>query len=51
MGKKRVMLSLDQDLVAILKDIKGFGNKDAEKCTNLIRAYLAEKNYLKDLNK
>lgn len=51
MGKKRVMLSLDKDLVTILKGIKGFGNKDAEKCTNIIRAYLAEKGYLQALNK
>ena len=51
MGKKRVMLSLDKDLEKVLDDIKGFGTADAEKCTNLIRAYLSEKGYLKELNK
>lgn len=50
MSKKRVMLSIDADLEAVLKDLKGFGTANAEKCTNVIRAYLAEKGYFQKLN-
>ena len=51
MGKKRVMLTLDRDFEAIIKNIKGFGTKDAEKCANIIRAYLSEKGYFEAINK
>lgn len=51
MSNKRVMLTLDKDLTKIIDDLKGFGDKDAEKCKNIIRAYLSEKGYLKTLNK
>lgn len=51
MGKKRVMLTLDKDLETTIQNLKGFGVKDAEKCANIIRAYLLEKGYFADLNK
>jgi len=45
------MLSLDKDLEKILDELKGFGTADAEKCTNIIRAYLSEKGYFQAINK
>jgi len=47
---KRISISLDTDQVRLLKSIKGFGKKDAEKVKNLLLAYLSEKDYLKEFN-
>ncbi len=44
---KRVMLTLDDDLYEIIKDLKGFGTKDAEIVRSIVVAYLSEKSYLK----
>ncbi|MBS7616515.1 CopG family transcriptional regulator [Candidatus Bathyarchaeota archaeon] len=44
---KRIMVTLDDEQYEILKKIKGFGTKDAEKIRNIIIAYLAEKSYIK----
>lgn len=48
---KRVSISLDGEQVKLLKQIKGFGTKEAEKAKNIIMAYLSEKGYLKEFNK
>jgi len=48
---KRVSISLDQEQLKLLRSIKGFGKKDAEKAKNLILAYLSEKGYIKEFNK
>ena len=48
---KRVSISLDEEQVDLLHQIKGFGTKEAEKVKNLLLAYLSEKGYLDDFNK
>jgi hypothetical protein len=48
---KRISISLDKEQQDLLKRIKGFGNKDAEKVKNLLLAYLSEKGYIEEFNK
>lgn len=48
---KRVSISLDKEQVNLLKSVKGFGSKEAEKVKNILLAYLSEKGYLKEFNK
>ena len=43
---KRISISVDKDQASILKKLKGFGTKDAEKVKNILIAYLSEKGYL-----
>ena len=43
---KRISISVDKDQAVILKKLKGFGTKDAEKIKNIVIAYLSEKGYL-----
>ena len=44
---KRIMVTLDDEQYTILTNLKGFGEKDAEKIRNIVIAYLSEKSYLK----
>jgi hypothetical protein len=44
---KRIMVTLDDEQYEIIKRLKGFGAKDAEKIRNIVIAYLSEKSYLK----
>jgi predicted DNA-binding protein len=44
---KRIMVTLTDEQYEILKELKGFGSKDAEIIRNIIIAYLSEKSYLK----
>ncbi|MCD6529140.1 CopG family transcriptional regulator [Candidatus Bathyarchaeota archaeon] len=48
---KRIMVTLDDDQYEILKKLRGFGEKDAEKLRNIFIAYLSEKSYLKEAQK
>ncbi|MEM2129406.1 MAG: CopG family transcriptional regulator [Candidatus Bathyarchaeia archaeon] len=48
---KRIMVTLDDEQYEIIKKIKGFGTKDAEKIRNIIIAFLSEKSYLKSFQK
>ena len=48
---KRVSISLDSEQVKLLRSVKGFGSKEAEKVKNILIAYLSEKGYLKEFNK
>lgn len=48
---KRIAISLDEEQVILLKALKGFGNKEAEKVKNVLIAYLSEKGYLTTYNK
>ena len=41
------MITLDDDQYKILKKLKGYGTKDAEKIRNILIAFLSEKSYLK----
>ena len=45
---KRVSISLDKEQVELLKQIKDFGSKDAEKVKNILISYLSEKGYWKN---
>ncbi len=47
--RKRVMLTIDKELYEIIGGLKGFGEKDAEKCLNIIRCYLSEHEFFDDL--
>ena len=40
---KRIQVNLDEDLLEVIKKMKGFGKKDAERLKNIIIAYLSEK--------
>jgi len=44
---KRIMVTLDDEQYEVLKSLKGFGLKDAEKLRNIFIAYASEKSYLK----
>ena len=48
---KRVSISLDEEQIELLKFVKGFGSKEAEKVKNILMAYLSEKGYLDEFNK
>lgn len=48
---KRVSISLDEEQIELLRFVKGFGSKDAEKVKNILIAYLSEKGYLDEFNK
>jgi len=48
---KRVSISLDKEQALLLRNLKCFGTKEAEKVKNLMMAYLSEKGYLKEFNK
>lgn len=48
---RRVSISLDAEQFALLKALKGFGRKDAEKVKNILLNYLSEKGYLEEFNK
>ena len=48
---KRVSISLDEEQVALLRKLKGFGTKEAEKVKNILLAYLSEKGFMEDFNK
>ena len=48
---KRVSIVLDDNQLEVIKGLKGFGSKDAEKVKNLLLAYLSEKGYIEDFNK
>lgn len=45
---KRIMVTLDDEQYEILRSMKGFGTKDAEKLRNIFIAYISEKSYLKE---
>lgn len=47
---KRVAISLDNEQIKLIRQIKGFGNKDAEIVKNILLAYLSEKGYLEQFN-
>jgi len=47
---KRVSISLDEEQIELLHQVKGFGTKEAEKVKNILMAYLSEKGYLKQFN-
>ncbi len=47
----RVSISLDDEQIEVLKNLKGFGSKKAEKVKNIMIAYLAEKGYIEEYNK
>jgi len=48
---KRVSISLDEEQVKLLSEIKGFGTMEAEKVKNLMMASLIELGALKQFNK
>jgi len=43
---KRIQVNLDSELLEIIRKMKGFGKKDAERLKNIIIAYLSEKGRL-----
>ncbi|UCH02054.1 MAG: hypothetical protein JSV20_09650 [Candidatus Bathyarchaeota archaeon] len=48
---KRIMVTLDDEQYEILKNLRGFGTKDAEKIRAIVISYLSEKSYLKKASK
>lgn len=48
---KRVSISIDKEQEALLKKLKGFGTKEAEKVKNILLAYLSEKGFMEEFNK
>lgn len=45
---KKILVTLDDEQLKIIKNLKGFGTKNAEILKNIIIAYLSEKSYLKE---
>jgi ABC-type microcin C transport system permease subunit YejB len=43
---KRVQVNIDNELLEIIRKMKGFGKKDAERLKNIIIAYMSEKGKL-----
>jgi hypothetical protein len=43
---KRIQVNVDEELLQIIRKMKGFGKKDAERLKNIIIAYLSEKGKL-----
>ena len=43
---KRIQINIDEELLEIVRKMKGFGQKDAERLKNIIIAYLSEKGKL-----
>jgi len=43
---KRIQVNLDEEQLKIIRELKGFGKKDAERLKNIVIAYLAEKKKL-----
>jgi len=43
---KRIQVNVDDELIGIIRKLKGFGKKDAERLKNIIIAYLSEKGKL-----
>ena len=43
---KRIQVNIDSELLGIIRKMKGFGTKDAERLKNIIIAYLSEKGKL-----
>jgi hypothetical protein len=48
---KRVSISIDKEQEHLLKKLKGYGTKDAEKVKNILLAYLSEKGFMEEFNK
>jgi len=48
---KRISISIDEEQLAILKSIKGYGKKDAEIVKSIMLAFLSEKGYIDQFNK
>jgi hypothetical protein len=48
---KRVSITLDEEQIKILDNVKGFGNKDAEKVKSILISFLSEKGYLQEFNR
>jgi len=48
---KRVSISLDKEQEELLRKLKGFGTKEAEKVKNILLAYLSEKGFMEEFNK
>ncbi len=43
---KRIQVNLDDEQLTIIRNLKGFGKKDAERIKNTVIAYLSEKGKL-----
>ena len=43
---KRIQVNVDEELLEIIRNLKGFGKRDAERLKNIIIAYLSEKGKL-----
>ena len=48
MKRKRILLSVDDELYNLIKHTKAMGKKDAEKVTNILRAYFSEGSVIRD---
>jgi len=49
-AKRRVLVTFDEEQIELLEQIRGMGDKIAEKVRNIVIAYLSEKSYIKELN-
>ena len=47
----RIAVSLDNEQLSLLRKVKAFGTKDAERVKNIVLAYLSEKGYLEEYNR
>lgn len=48
MKRKRILLSPDDELYKLIKNTKAMGKGDAQKVTNILRAYFSEGSVIRD---
>lgn len=48
---KRISISVDDEQLALLKTLKGYGKKEAEVVKNIMLVFLSEKGYIDRFNK
>jgi len=48
---KRISISIDEQQLAILKSLKGYGKKEAEIVKNIMMSFLSERGYIEQFNK
>lgn len=45
MKSTRILVNLDEDIIRIIRGIKGIGSMDAQRLKSIIVSYLSEKGY------
>lgn len=49
--RSRILVTLDKDLLETIRAMKGFGERDSERVSNIVFAYLLQNEYIGKKNK